>query len=357
MACGRSLDEVVAGRIYYGVKTGLNEAFIIDQGTRDRLVAADPACAPILRKMLSGENLRPWYQEDENKWLVFARRGIDIEQYPAIKAYLETFRTQLEPKPEDWTGSDATGRRIEWSGRKAGSYKWYEIQDSVDYYPAFDQPKIFWPDIAKLPRFSWDTEGAYVNDTGFCLAGDPSILAILQSRVLWFCIGQLSTPLRLRGGLWQSRCKKQFIERLRIPDMTDDERAALSSAALAATAIARERYALHDRVRHRLLTDFGSPALALNNRLIEWWTLDFAAFRAELRKAFKTEIPVKERTDWETALTDWQSQHADLTVRLIAIETDIDDRVYRLFNLTATDRLLLADHSRHAMIDYPYGAV
>jgi len=357
MACGRPLDEVVEGHIYYGVKTGLNEAFIIDQATRDRLVAADPACAPILRKMLSGENLRPWYQEDENKWLVFARRGIDIEQYPAIKAYLKSFRTQLEPKPEDWTGSDATGRRIEWSGRKAGSYKWYEIQDSVDYYPAFDQPKILWPDISKLPRFSWDTEGAYVNDTGFCLAGDPSLLAILQSRLLWFCIGQLSTPLRLRGGLWQSRCKKQFIERLRIPDMPDDERMALSSAALAATASARERYALHDMVRHRLLTDFGSPGLVLNNRLTEWWTLDFAAFRAELRKAFKAEIPVKERTDWETALAGWQRQHADLTARLVAIETEIDDRVCRLFNLTDADRLLLADHSRHAMIDYPYGAV
>ena len=60
MACGRPLDDVVAGRIYYGVKTGLNDAFIIDQTTRDRLVAADPACAPLIHKMLSGEDLRPW---------------------------------------------------------------------------------------------------------------------------------------------------------------------------------------------------------------------------------------------------------------------------------------------------------
>jgi hypothetical protein len=210
--------------------------------------------------------------------------------------------------------------------------------------------------------------------------------------------------LRLRGGLWQSRCKKQFIERLRISDMPDDERVALSSAALAATALARERYTLHDRVRHRLLADFGLPertltrpepatqnphheghegheevidstkqlrdlrvlraeptcmfaGKALNNRLTEWWTLDFPAFRAELRKAFKAEILVKERADWETALAGWQRQHIDLTARLVAIETAIDDRVYRLFNLTAADRRLLADHSRHAMIDYPYGAV
>ncbi len=48
---------------------------------------------------------------------------------------------------------------------------------------------------------------------------------------------------------------------------------------------------------------------------------------------------------------------ADLTARLIAIGTAIDDRVYHLFNLTDADRLLLADHSRHAMIDYPYGAL
>ncbi len=100
----------------------------------------------------------------------------------------------------------------------------------------------------------------------------------------------------------------------------------------------------------RRLTGF-APALT------EWWTLDFAAFRAELRKAFKAEIPVKERADWETALAGWQRQHADLTARLVAIETEIDDRVCRLFALTDADRRLLADHSRHAMIDYPYGAV
>jgi hypothetical protein len=41
----------------------------------------------------------------------------------------------------------------------------------------------------------------------------------------------------------------------------------------------------------------------------------------------------------------------------VAIETEIDDRVCHLFGLTPADRLLLAEHSRHAMIDYPYGAV
>lgn len=41
-----------------------------------------------------------------------------------------------------------------WPGRKPGAYEWYEVQDTVDYYRAFDTPKVFWPDIAKSPRFA-----------------------------------------------------------------------------------------------------------------------------------------------------------------------------------------------------------
>jgi SAM-dependent methyltransferase len=383
MAVGRPLDEVVGSRIYYGVKTGLNEAFILDQAIRDRLVAADPGCAPLLRKMLRGEDLRPWYQEDEGRWLVvmpngFTRRTLGQAdeasawtwlsgRYPALSAHLAPF-------------ADAARKRSD-----QGEF-WWELR-SCDYYPAFDQPKLFWPDIAKLPRFSWDDAGAYANDKGFIVSVDSAdawLLALLQNRTQWFCISQMCVPLRLRGGLWQSQCKKQFVERLRIPHLSDEDRAALTELALTATAVARERYALHGSVRHRLRTDFAltvppsptsaipdpQPAIcnlqsaiqnpsppSLNGRLTEWWTLDFAAFRAELRKALKAEIPVKERADWEQALADWQRQHADLTARLVAIETDIDDRVYALFGLTAADRTLLSDHARHAMIDYPYGAV
>ena len=65
MAGGRPLGEVVDGRIYSGVKTGLNEAFIVDQATRDRLVHDDPNCAGIIKPIFRGEDLRPWYQENE----------------------------------------------------------------------------------------------------------------------------------------------------------------------------------------------------------------------------------------------------------------------------------------------------
>jgi len=355
MTVGRSLKEVVEGRIYYGVKTGLNDAFIIDRATRDFLIAADPACEPVIRKMLRGQDLRPWYYQDEDRWLIFARRGIDIDSYPSVKAHLEQFREQLEPKPPGWMDRDENGRKRTWPGRKGGSYQWFEIQDSVDYYEAFDEPKILWPDIAKLPRFCWDEANCYVGNTGYILPGALWLLPVLQSRVLWFCISQISTALRLRGGHWQFRCISQFMTRLRIPDLGEDDRKRLAELGKAATEIARERYALQGKTSHRILTDLGKGDKGPNQALATWWKLDFPSFRKQLKKSLGAKIPLAERDDWENALAVWRTSHADFTARLVAIETEINTRVYRLFGLAKADIRLLEDHARHAMIDYPYG--
>ena len=104
MASGTPLGEVVNGQMYRGVLTGLNEAFIIDSTTWDRLVEEDSAASEIIKPIVRGEDLRPWYQEDEGRWLVFTRRGINIDRYPAIKRYLEQFRERLEPRPRGWSG-------------------------------------------------------------------------------------------------------------------------------------------------------------------------------------------------------------------------------------------------------------
>ena len=92
-----------------------------------------------------------------------------------------------------------------------------------------------------------------------------------------------------------------------------------------------------------------------NQKLHAWWPLDFPTFRKEVTKALKTDIPLKERGDWEHALAGWQAEHQQLTTKLIAIEQEINDRVHRLYALSPADIQLLDEHFRHAMIDYAYG--
>ncbi len=354
MNTGKPLGEVVGGRIYYGVKTGLNEAFLVDQATRDRLIAEDPGCAVILKKLLRGQDLRPWYQQDSRQWLITMPCGWTRNQtnagteegawawlnaaHPSVAVHLAPFAEPARKRCDQ------------------GEF-WWELR-SCDYYPAFDEPKILWPDIAKLPRFSWDEGGAYVNDTGFIMVPQGKWLtAFLQSHLIWFALSQLATPLRLRGGLWQCRCKSQFISRLPIPDVPESDREQLAEFANQATATARERYALHEQVRHRIATDLDDGTHPLNQKLTTWYDLDFRGFRNEIQKAFKSDIPLSDRADWEHALADWKSQHQALTAQLIATETAINTRVDALFNLTPTERQTLEEHMAKAMINYPLGEV
>ena len=51
-------NHITGGKTYFGIKTGLNEAFVVDQATRDRLVAEDPRSAEILRPVLAGRDVR-----------------------------------------------------------------------------------------------------------------------------------------------------------------------------------------------------------------------------------------------------------------------------------------------------------
>jgi hypothetical protein len=333
--------------MYYGIKTGFNEAFIVDRATRDRLVKQDPASAEVIKPLLQGQDLRPWYQENEGRWLIFTRRGINIDAYPAVKEHLHQFRERLEPRP---AGLDSTQP---WPGRKAGPYKWYEIQDSVDYYAAFEKPKILWPDITKLPRFSWDTRGFYLGNTGYIAVPDgPWLLGFLASRCTWFLISQIAIALGERAGTNRYRLIDQYMRPLPIPDVSPAEREAIGRLALEVTEQAHARYELHRKTRRRILSDLGTPDKKLNQKLMAWWNLDFPSFRAEVKKVFKKDIPLGERDEWEEWLAGRRAKHERLTTEIVRLETELNAHVYDLFGLTPEEIRTIEESTK-----YRYGEV
>jgi hypothetical protein len=180
---GQPLKEFVEDVPYRGVVTGLNEAFFIDQATRDRLIAEDPKCESLIKKLIRGRNTQRWAVEWGKEWLIFSHHGIEIEGYPSIKAHLSKFRKQLEPKPDDWDSK----KRGEWPGRKLGTYKWYELQDPVDYHAKFEEPKIVYQEIQFHSWFAMDHEGHYLNNKAFLIpSGDRYLLAVLNSSLMWW---------------------------------------------------------------------------------------------------------------------------------------------------------------------------
>jgi hypothetical protein len=196
------LATYIDDKIEYGIKTGFNQAFIIDSTTRNKLIEEDSKSAEIIKPFLVGEDIKRYRVDFKKQYLIFTRRGIDITRYPAIERYLQQHRSQLEPKPADW---DSNVHGV-WPGRKPGPYKWYEIQDNVAYYKDFEKPKILYPVIAVNNRFTFDTSGYYTNDKTFLIpTNDLYLLAILNSSTLFlFFRSNLSF---LRGGFLEYRAQ------------------------------------------------------------------------------------------------------------------------------------------------------
>ncbi len=84
----RTLREVF-GSPLYGIKTGLNAAFVIDTPTKERLCIADPRSAELLKPFLQGKDLKRWRAEPRGSWLIYIPKNrIDIHKYPAIRDWL-----------------------------------------------------------------------------------------------------------------------------------------------------------------------------------------------------------------------------------------------------------------------------
>lgn len=196
-AKGVPLGEYVQGKIYRGVLTGLNEAFVIDERTRNRLIAEDPRSAELIKPFLLGRDVKRYAPPQSKRYLIFARRGVNIDEYPAIKKYLLPFKDRLTPKPDGWVGE-------EWKGRKPGRYEWYEIQDTIDYYAEFEKPKIIVPAIVQRASFAFDSEDFYSNDkTSIIGVNDLYLLGILNSRVSDLVLREIASTKQ--GGFFEQK--------------------------------------------------------------------------------------------------------------------------------------------------------
>ncbi len=208
------LAEQIAGRPSRGVVTGCNRAFVIDRATRERLLEREPACAPLLRSFVKGRDIRPWRHVDEERFILLIDRGTSLDELPAVRGYLEQFRTQLEPRPATWSG--------EWRGRKPGSYSWHELQDPVGPLVKSRAPRLLYQDIQTAPACALDDRGDVVPDTTVWMlpTDDRFLLAVLNSPLYgWYAKRRF--PPALNGAV---RPKLAYLTALPVPKLADADR-------------------------------------------------------------------------------------------------------------------------------------
>nr|WP_139357203.1 TaqI-like C-terminal specificity domain-containing protein [Leptospira alexanderi] len=207
---GIPLGEYVEGKIYRGVLTGLNEAFVIDEETKNRLIKEDPKSKEIIKPFLEGKDIKRYAKLTNRKWLILfskgftnqkkaENKGYKIEsEYPAIFNYLKQFQKKAEARSDQ------------------GDY-WWELR-ACDYYIEFEKEKIIFPDISTRGNFTIDFNKSYLVNTSYIIpVKDNYLVALLNSKIsTWVYSKSTST---IRGGYL--RWIYQYVEQIPIPNSSD----------------------------------------------------------------------------------------------------------------------------------------
>lgn len=202
-------------KINYGIKTGYNDAFYLNKEEKDNIIAEDRKSIEFIKPLLRGRDISKYNYVLNDNWLLFTRRGFEIEKFPSIKKHLEKFRENLEPKPNNLP------KNVKWKGRKEGPYKWFEIQDNIAFYEDFKKPKIVWLELTNTNKFALCLEEAYVLAGAFILTGDnlKFLLSILNSRLCYYYFDLICNSSGMATNQW----KKFVVEQIPIPEIPKDE--------------------------------------------------------------------------------------------------------------------------------------
>ena len=199
--------------IYRGILTGYNEAFIIDKTKKEEILAnckteeERQRTGEIIRPILRGRDIKRYGYEFADLYLINTHNGvkekgikrIDIDDYPAIKAHLDSFYQQLEKRQDK---GDTP----------------YNLRNCA-YIEDFSKQKIVYPNMTKFMPFLLDKKNFMTNQKCFIMTGEKLayLTAFFNSNIFKICYRDNFPDLQ--GGTRE--LSKIFFEQVKIPDVED----------------------------------------------------------------------------------------------------------------------------------------
>jgi len=206
---GEKLETYIADGAKRGVLTGLTEAFLIDNMTRNSIITSDPNSASLIKPFLLGRDAKPYATSENINWLILVPKGFTIKRnlppsdpnyvsepmprygyieyneawewfkthYPGISGHLIKFKDKAEARTDK------------------GDY-WWELR-ACDYYDKFEKPKILYQVFQVKPCFILDSSGMYCNNSMWFIPSDDKVLlGILNSKIGWWLISKYCTAIQ-----------------------------------------------------------------------------------------------------------------------------------------------------------------
>lgn len=338
---GKKTLKDVYGSLYRGLLTGLNEAFVIDEVTYQNLKKDDPE-GKFLKPFLEGKDLKKWRAESRNLYLILFKKGFSNEKqteaqawealtqkYPNIAAHLFPFAGKARKRCDQ------------------GNF-WWELR-ACAYYDDFAKNKIVWGNLQNKASFCLDSSGFYINaPSPILILDDDWLVGYLNSNLSWFALNNIA--IARNGGFIE--CKPVYINQIPIPAITDEQKEVFSELVEKVQSVALKRYQ-HEKAQQSLIISLCpiGKEKKLNQKLISWWDLeDLNELKKEAVKSFvlkkgeslaiDLDAP-KNIKSWTQDLIEAKEKWHAYTKQILALENEINQKVYALFDLTPEEIELL----------------
>ena len=245
----------------FGIKTGCNEAFIIDEEKYEEILGnckddkERELTKRLIQKVVRGQDVGRYECKWANLYMIatFPSRKHEILLYPAVRNHLETFAADmLREKGYEWIADNdnllrefcrkklyQTGAVIKINGqeikigkgekpikaRKKTSHNWFELQDNIAFWAKFASPKLIWKRIGDDVRYTYDDSGVLTLDSTCFAYGNhlKYLCAIFNSKM-----GRYLMKFAPRTGTGDSLVSKQAFLPLYVPYPSKEDEKELS---------------------------------------------------------------------------------------------------------------------------------
>ena len=317
--------------VYRGILTGYNDAFYIDEETRQQLIKTDPKSEELIKPMLRGRDIAA-YGITGFEYLIgtFPALKLNIEDYPAIKQHLLSF------------GYDRLKQTGDKGSRKKTSGQWFETQDSIAYYQEFSKPKIIYPNMTSVFPFMYDESGILGNQKCFILSATdnsislPFLTAVFNSLLakLWIWY---NCP-ELQGGTRE--ISKVYFEHFPVPKAGKEETNLMATLATQRASLTNELQILNTKFTRNIQREFKLEKIS--TKLENWKDLTFNEFLKELTKA-KVKLSLAQKAEWEDYFLSEQQKASVLQSEINKTDHEIDQMVYQLYGLNDEEIKVVED--------------
>jgi hypothetical protein len=330
---GVPLAEYAGCKPLYGIKTGLNEAFLIDQATRDRLVADDPKAAEVIKPCLRGGDIQRWHSPPSGTHMIVTKSSggfswpwsgaggsaeeVFCRAFPSLYKHFKPLETRLRQREDQ------------------GAH-WWELR-ACAYYDSFEAPKILYQVIQYYPQYMIDDELRISNDKTFLVpTSDLSLLATLNSPLLWWFNWRYLPHMKDEA----LNPAGDRMEDLPIAGFAESVRSRVQSLASRSVEICK----VLDRSRRALVSWYAAEheVTSPTKKLLDPFHLSFEDFTQALRKARKT------RPFNAARLAAVQESYHELVwpgrgmlQELARLEHELSDLVNRAYGLTDEEVALM----------------